>query len=149
MDHDERKVGVYPPMSTLDYVVHRLSPRRVRGRCNSPGPWGVRLGPRARVSLSQQFGAPKKMPPGARRASPREMSQILVNPLQMGYPAPRNTDACLGLSVMAYQSWATARGHCEAFLSTLSRIEGRQSKGRAGEKAGNLCQRAKVGYCPR
>ena len=57
---------LYSPMSTLDYVVYRLSPRRVRERCKSAGPWGVHLGPRARGSLSRKFRSRNKMLPGAR-----------------------------------------------------------------------------------
>ena len=34
---------------------------------------------------------------------------------------------------MAYQSWGVAYDHCEAYLSTLVRIEGRLSKGHDGK----------------
>ena len=64
----------------------------------------------------------------------------MENPLQAGYPASVKTDACLGFSVMAYQSRGIAHGHCEAYLSTLVRIEGRLSKG--------LRQDVKVCRCP-
>ena len=87
------------------------------------------------------------MPPGTGKASPREVMQLLENPLQVGYPASMDTDACLSFSVAAYQSQDIAHGHCEAYLSTLFRIEGRLSNCRDG-KVGNLCQRAKVGYFP-
>ena len=69
------------------------------------------------------------------------------NLLQMGYPASMNTNACLGFSVTAYQSWGVARDHCDTYQSTLVRIEGRLFKGHDG-KADGLRQKAKVGYCP-
>ena len=67
------KGGLYSPMVLLVSAVHRIPTRPVRGHCNLGGPWGVRLGPRARGSLAQRLRDPKKMPPGARKASPREV----------------------------------------------------------------------------
>ena len=126
------KVDLFSPMVGLDFAVYRIPTRLVRERCNLGGPWGVRLGPRARGSLAQRLRDPKKMPPGTRKASPREGFQFSGNPLQMGYPASVNTDSRLGFSVAAYQSWGIAHDHCEAYRSTLVRIEGRLSKGRDG-----------------
>ena len=97
------KKELYSPMASLDYVVYRIPQGYVRDHCNTGGPWGVRLGPRARGSLTQKLRAPKKMPPGAREASPREIVQFPDNPLRVGYPASVNTDACSGFSVTAYQ----------------------------------------------
>ena len=87
------------------------------------------------------------MPPGARKASTREIIRFLEDSLQLGYPAPMSTDASLGFSVMAYQSWDIVHGRCEAYLSTLVRIEGLPPKGRDG-KTDNLFHRAKAGYFP-
>ena len=63
----------HSPMTMPDYVVYRIPPRPVRDHCNLGGPWGVRLGPRARGSLAQRIRDPKKTPPGASKASPREV----------------------------------------------------------------------------
>ena len=59
-----------------------------------------------------------------------------------------NTDDCPGYSVMEYQSWDVVYDHCEAWKSTLVRLEGRLSKGHEGKAKDGLCQKAKVGYCP-
>ena len=91
---------------------------------------------------------PKFVPPAARKVSPREIVQILGNPDQVGYPASMNTDACLGYSVMGYQSWDVVYDHCEAWKWTLVRLEGRLSKGRDAKAKDGICQKAKVGYCP-
>ena len=92
--------------------------------------------------------APKYVPPAAREVSPREITQVLGNPQQVGYPASMNADACSGCSVMGHQSWGAVYGHCGAWKSTLARSEGRLSRGFEAKAKDGLCQRAKVGYCP-
>ena len=91
--------------------------------------------------------AQKKMPPGTLKVSPLEVARFLGNPLQVGYPASMNTDAWFGFSVKAYQSRGSAYGHCEAWQSTLVRVEDPSSNGRDGE-TDSPCQRGKVVYCP-
>ena len=59
-----------------------------------------------------------------------------------------NPDACLGFSVMAYQVRDMAHGHCEAWKSTLVRLEGPHSKSHDAGR-GNPVRRGKVGYCLR
>ena len=139
--------NLYPPMVGLDFVVYRLPLRFARGHPNQNGPWGVRSGPQARGSLTQKLRAPKEVPPGTREASSREDIQFLGNPLQAGYPASLNTDACFDFSVMAYRAWDIAHGHCEAWQSTLVRREGPLPKGHDAGR-GYPAQRGKVGYCP-
>ena len=68
------------PLVGLDFVVYRLRDRVTRRHPNHNGPWGVRLGPNANGALAQKFIDPEKMPPGARKASPREIIQFLQNP---------------------------------------------------------------------
>ena len=91
------------PIVLRDYVVYRIPPRLVRDRRNLGGPRGVRFGPRARGSLAQRLRAPKKMPPGARKAAPRGANSWRT-PNQVGYPASVNTDARSGFSATAHQS---------------------------------------------
>ena len=67
---DERG-DLFSPMVGLDFAVCRISTFLVRDHCNFYGPWGVRLGPRARGPLAQRLRGPKKMPPGTKKASPR------------------------------------------------------------------------------
>ena len=83
----------YSPMDGLDFLVYRLQLRHARDHPNSNGPRGVRLGPMSRGSLTRELRAPKKMPPGARNASPREDIRFLGNLLLVGYPATMNTSA--------------------------------------------------------
>ena len=110
----DEKGDTYSPLAALNYVVYCLPTSFVRGRCNANGPWGVRLGPRARGSLFQLMWAPRHVPPATRKAAPREITQFLGNPLQIGYPAPMNADACLGCSVTGCQSWDVVYDHCDA-----------------------------------
>ena len=105
--------------------------------------WG-----QARGSLAQRNWAPKYVPPAKRKASLREIIRILENPVQIGYPASMDTDACLGYPAMGHQSWDVVYGHCAARKTTLVRLEGRLSTGHDAEAQGNLCQEAKAGYCP-
>ena len=96
------KGDLFSPLVGLDFAAYLTPTRLARERCNLGGPRGVRLGPRVRGSLTHRLRAPKKMPPGTSKASPRAVIQFLGNPLQMGYPASANTDACLGFPVMAH-----------------------------------------------
>ena len=59
-----------------------------------------------------------------------------------------NAGACLRYSVAGYRSWDVVYYHCEAWKSTLVRLEGRLSKGHVSKAKGGLCQKAKVGYGP-
>ena len=58
-----------------------------------------------------------------------------------------NTDACQVYSVMGYQSWGAAYDHCEAWKSTLVKLEGRLSKGHVTKATAGIRQKAKVGSC--
>ena len=90
------KGDMYSPLMVSDFVVYRLPTRLIREHCNSNGPWGCRLGPRARGSLTPRQVAPKYVPPADRKVSPRGIIQILGNHRQIGHPASMNTDARLG-----------------------------------------------------
>ena len=132
-----------------DFVAYLLPVRYIRERCNSNGPWGCRSGSRARGSLTQRMVAPRLVPPAARKVSAHESIQVLGNPPQIGFPASMDTDACLGYSVMAYQRWGVVFDPCGAWKSTIVRLEGRLSKGDEAKAKDGLCQKAKVGCCPR
>ena len=124
--------NLYSPMVGLGFAVYRPPLRVAQGH-----PLGVRLGPQARGFMSQKLRGPKKISPGARKASPRGVARFFRALLQAGYPASMNTDACLGFSVMDYQAWDIAHGHCEGSLSR-------------GHDAGrgNSTRGGKVEYCP-
>ena len=62
------------------------------------------MGPEASGALGQYVTAPSKMPPGVRKASARELLQVLGNPNQKGYPGTVNSDAILGFGAYTYQS---------------------------------------------
>ena len=94
------------------------------------------------------MAAQKYVPPATRKVSPREIIHILGNPLQIGYPASMKTGACSGYSATGYQSRDVVYDHCLTWKSILVRLEGRLSKGHDAKAKGNLCQKAKVGYCP-
>ena len=64
--------------------------------------------------------------------------------MQIGFPASMNADARFGYSVMGYQSWDVVCDHCDAWKTTLVRLDGRLSKGRDAKAEGNLCQKAEV-----
>ena len=66
----------------------------------------------------------------------------MENPEQVGCPASMAADACLGYSVMEYQSWDVVFDHCEAWESTLVGLEGRLSKGHEAKAKDGLCQKA-------
>ena len=144
----DEKGDMYSPLMVSDFVVYKLPLRPIREHCHANAPWGCRLGPHMRGSLTQRMIRPKFVSPAARKVSPREIAQVLENPDQVGYPASTNTDACLGKSDMGYQSWDAVYGHCEAWKWTLVRLEGRLSKGNDGKAKDGICQKAKVGYCP-
>ena len=67
--------------------------------------------------------------------------------MQFGHPASMDTNACLEYSAMGYQSWDVAYGHCDAWETTLVRLEGRLSKGHDAKAKSNLRQKAQAGYC--
>ena len=117
------KGELFSPTVVIDFAAYRIPTRHVREHCNLGGPWGVRLGPRARGSFTQRFRSPEKMPPGMTKASPWEAIQFSGNVLLMGHPASMNTGACLGFSVAANQSWDIAYDHCKASKSILARME--------------------------
>ena len=100
--------NLYSPLVCFDFVVYRLSLRLARGHPNQDGPWGVRLGPRARGSLTQRLRAPKKMPSGARKASLRGAIRFLEKPRQAGCPESVNTDACFAI----LRHGLPSAGHC-------------------------------------
>ena len=86
------------------------------------------------------------MAPGIRKASVREVLQVLENPKQEGYPGTVNADACLGSSVYAYQSPEVLLDSVGTRDDVLVRLEGLRCKGHNDKQ--NVCQKAKVGYCP-
>ena len=71
---------------------------------------------------------------------------ILENPLQIGFPATINTDACLGFAAYAFQSAEVLFGPVQSTHDILIRLEGRRCKGHSDRQ--HTTQRAKVGYCP-
>ena len=85
------------------------------------------------------------MPPGVRKASVRELLQVLGNPNQKGYPGTVNSDAILGYGVYTYQYAEVLFGLVGARDDILVRLEGLHCKGHSGR---GVCQKAKVGYCP-
>ena len=72
-----------PTMEDKQYAIYRLQPRE---RCDHPignGPWAFRVGPDASGELAQYVqGTPARIPPGVRKASVREILQVLENPHQ-------------------------------------------------------------------
>ena len=134
-----------PTMEGRPYAIYSLPKRE---RCDHPiasGPWALRVGPDASGALGRYISAPQKMPPGIRKASAREVLQVLENPNQKGYPGTVNADACLGFSVYAYQSAEVLFGPLGTRDDVLVRLEGLRRKGRNDKH--NACQEAKVGYC--
>ena len=135
------------PLVNLDCVAHQLPPRPVRHHPNTKGPCGVRLGPNASGAMSQWMQEPRLMPSAFRKASPREITNLLQNPQRLGYPSTMNADACLGFSVYSYQSWGIAYGLCEAGLFNLARLPGPISMGRDAPTH-SPAQQGKVVFCP-
>ena len=118
-----------PTMEGRPYTIYRLP---ARARCDHPiatGPWALRLGPDASGALGQYTSAPQKMAPGIRKASIREVLQVLGNPEQLGYPGTVNSDACLGFSVYAYQSAEVLFDSAQTRDDVLVRLEGLRCKG--------------------
>ena len=135
-----------PTMEDKPYTIYRLQPRE---RCDHPigtGPWAFRVGPEASGELAQYIqGIPERIPPGVRKASARELLQVLENPNQKGYPGTVNTDAILGFGVYTYQSADVLFGKIGARDELLVRLEGLHCKGHNDR---GVCQKAKVAYCP-
>ena len=74
-----------PTMEGRPYTIYRLNPRERRDHPIRSGPWAFRVGPEASGALAQYVqGTPEKMPPGVRKASVRELLQVLENPHQKG-----------------------------------------------------------------
>ena len=86
------------------------------------------------------------MAPCIRKASVREVLQVLENPNQLGYPGTVNADACLGFSVYAYQSPEVLFDAAKTRDDVLVRLEGLRCKSHNDKQ--NVCQKAKVGFCP-
>ena len=80
------------------------------------------------------------MAPGIRKASVREVLQVLENPNQLGYPLIVNSDGCLGFSVYAYQSSEVLFGGVKTRDDVLVHLEGLRRKGHNGKS--NVCQKA-------
>ena len=73
-----------PTMEGRPYAIYSLP---LHERCDHPiasGPWALRLGPDASGALGQYISAPQKLAPGIRKASVREVLQVLENPKQLG-----------------------------------------------------------------
>ena len=64
------------------------------------------------------------MPPGVRKASARELLQVLENPNQKGYPGTVNSDAILGYGVRTYKSAEVLFGPVGTRDDLLVRLEG-------------------------
>ena len=90
-----------PTMEGRPYAIYSLPKRERRDRPIASGPWALRVGPDACGALGQYISAPRKMAPGIRKASAREVIQELENPSQKGYLGTVNADACLGFSEYA------------------------------------------------
>ena len=69
-----------PTLEGRPYTILRLPPRARCGHAIASGPCALRLGPEASGALGQFIVAPRKMAPGIRKASVREVSQVLENP---------------------------------------------------------------------
>ena len=135
-----------PTMEGRPYAIYSLP---LHERCDRPiasGPWALRLGPDASGALRQYISSPRKMAPGIRKASVREVSQVLENPTRKGYPGTANADACLGYSVYAHQSSEVLFDAVGTRDDVLARLEGLRCKGHNDKQ--NVCLKAKVGYCP-
>ena len=126
-----------PTMEGRPYAIYRLPVRTRRDHPIASGPWALRLGPDASGALGQYINAPRKMAPGIRKASIREVLQVLGNPDQLGYPGTVNSDACLGFSVCAYQSAEVLFDSVQTRDDVLVRLEGLRCKGHNGKQ--NVC----------
>ena len=135
-----------PTMEGRPYAIYSLP---LHERCDHPiasGPRALRLGPDASGALGQYMSAPQKMASGIRKASVREVLQVLENPKQPGYPSTVNADACLGYSVYAYQSSGVLFDAIGTRDDVLVRLEGLRCKGRNDKQ--NVCRAEKVGNRP-
>ena len=84
------------------------------------------------------------MPPGVRKASVRELLQVLENSRQKGYPGTINSDAVLGYGAYTYQSADVLFGAVGTRDDLLVRLDGLHCRGHSDR---NLRQKAKVVYC--
>ena len=99
--------------------------------------WGTRPIGKYDWRIARENSAP--------RDGVRGILGVLSFPGQAGYPAPMDTEACLGYSTMGYQSAELAIQSCEARRSLPVRREGQATCGHgAGQK--KLDQRAEVGF---
>ena len=130
-------------MEGRPYTAYRLPQR---GRCDHPianGPRALRLGPDACGASGQYIVSPRKMAPGIRKASVREVLQVLENPNQLGNPGTVNSDGCLGFSVYAYPSSAGLFDDVKVRDDVLVRLEGLRRTGHNDKSS--VRQKAKVG----
>ena len=135
-----------PTMEGRPYTIFRLLHRERCGRPIAGGPWAFRVGPEASGALAQYVqGTPDRLPPGVRKASLRELLQVLENPNQKGYPGTVNSDAVLGFGVYTYQSPEVLFDSVGSRDDLLVRLEGFHCRGHSDK---GVCQKAKVGYCP-
>ena len=126
-----------PTMEGRPYAIYSLP---LHERCDHPiasGPWALRLGPDASGALGQYIASPQKMAPGIRKASVREVLQVLENQKQLGYPGTVNADACLGYSAYAYQSSEVSFDSVGSRDDVPARLEGLRRKGRNAKQ--NVC----------
>ena len=118
-----------PTMEGRPYAIYRFL---LRERCDHPianGPWALRLGPDASGALGQYIVSPQKMAPGIRKASAREVSQVLENPDQLGYSVSVNSDGCSGFRFYAYHSPGVLVDEVKTRDDVLVRLEGLRRKG--------------------
>ena len=139
------KGRLYPSMEGRPYKIYRLPPRMIKDHPTGDGPFALRLGPQGSGELMQWLDTPSAAP-GVRKSSMREVLMLLENPLQIGFPATVNTDACLGFAAYAFQSAEVLFGPVQTTHDILIRLEGRRCKGHSDRQ--HTTQRAKVGYCP-
>ena len=92
------------------------------------------MGPNVNGAPPQAFQDPHLMPPAAIQVSPRELLTFLRTPDQVGYPGTLDTDACVGLSVMAYQAWEILYGYRGAASFNLVRLSSPVAEGRDAPK---------------
>ena len=107
---------------------------------------GVRLGPDADSSRSQEVDSVFSAPPGVRRTSIRVPILFSHADGRVGSPPADYTDASLEFSAAAYQGSEILIGHLEG-QKFLVRPKGTTSRGHSGAEA-ELSQRTKVGCYP-
>ena len=136
-------------VSTMEGRPHTICRAPLRERRDRPianGPWALRLGPDASGALGQYIASPQKMAPGTRKATVREVLQVLENPNQLGNSSTAHSDGCLGFSVYAYRSSEVLFGDVKVRDDVLVRLEGLRCKGHNDKSS--VCQKTKAGYCP-